>query len=120
MDYKNLKEDIISSVNAYLGIRLTELLKPRCIDLLIQPITSTSLGIMGIFLRNGRSFTHTISLNVIESGNILMMCTDGLGLLKKILWCKEFRHLSEFFLFMETRFDSQLTEVYLNNAEKSA
>lgn len=120
MDYRKLKEDVVSVVNAYLGIRIIELLKPRCVDLFVQPLTATSLGIGGIFVHNSKSFTYTLSLNVTESSSILIMLTDGFGLLRKILWCKEFRYLSEFFLFMETRLEGQFSVICLDSVEKSA
>lgn len=120
MNYSNLKEDVICIVNSYLGVLIIELLHPRCIDLFVEPLTSTSLGIGGIFLSSGKTFTYTLSLNVTESGTILIMLTDGFGLLKKILWSKEFRHLSEFFAFLETRFSKQLDVAKLNNINKYA
>lgn len=120
MDYKELKEDIVSIVNAYLGTRIIEILKPKCVDLFVQPLTQESLGIGGILSYNGRCFSNTVSLSVTESGFIILMLTDGIGLLKKILWCKEFRHLSELFLFMETHLDNNFAEMCLNSIELSA
>lgn len=88
MNYSNLKEDVICIVNSYLGVLIIELLHPRCIDLFVEPLTSTSLGIGGIFLSSGKTFTYTLSLNVTESGTILIMLTDGFGLLKKYYGAK--------------------------------
>lgn len=111
MNYKELKEDVVSIVNAYLGIQIIEILKPKCIDLYVQPLTQSSLGLGGILANNGRCFSNTISLSVTESGFIILMLTDGVGLLKKILWSKEFRHLSELFLFIETYLENNIAEM---------
>lgn len=120
MDCNKLKEDVVSVVNAYTGIKIIDLMKTKCIDLFVQPLTSKSLGIGGIFRHNGRCFSHTVSLSVTESGSILLMVTNGIGLLKKILWCKEFKQLSELFLFIETRFDSQFSKIWINSTKESA